>query len=52
MAGKTHRTFKFPDGTQVAVRSETEAVNAAARGAREVKPEAPKAPSGQKSDSK
>jgi hypothetical protein len=51
MASKTRRTFELPDGTQVAVRSETEAVNLAARGAREVKAEAPKS-SGQKSDSK
>jgi hypothetical protein len=49
MASKTRRTFELPDGTQIAVRSETEAVNAVARGAREVKPEAPKA-AGQKSE--
>jgi len=51
MASKSLRTFQLDDGSQVVVRSETEAVNLAARGAREVTSETSKS-SGQKPDSK
>lgn len=52
MAAKPQpRTFRYPDGTTVTVRNETDVVNVAARGGVEVQAEAPKA-SGSKPDSK